>query len=172
MHTLAALVSQVTGIEAGLTVVAFMAGSVWAPLGIWSWGRRVRGEPEATAAAVVIAVATPWFLMSQLYWGFWPLVVAVALVPACAVVVITAGPRWRLLIPVLAVIGLFAVHIAEVLVVALLVGLTLAGEGWRAASKRDPHLLAGLNVYEGRITNREVAQALGLPFVEPAAAIA
>jgi alanine dehydrogenase len=50
--------------------------------------------------------------------------------------------------------------------------LALAGEGWRAALRRDPHLLAGLNVSEGRITNREVAQALDLAFTEPAAAIA
>jgi hypothetical protein len=125
LHTLAAMVSQVTNVQAGLTVVAFLAGSVWAPLGIWSWGRRVAGERQAAAAAGVLAVATPWFLMSQAYWGFWPLVVAVALVPACAVVVITAGPKERLLLPVLAVVGLFAIHVAEVLVVALLVGLTL-----------------------------------------------
>jgi alanine dehydrogenase len=50
--------------------------------------------------------------------------------------------------------------------------LALADEGWRAALGRDPHLRAGLNVHEGRITNREVAHALGLPFVDPAAAIA
>ncbi|HSN19233.1 MAG TPA: alanine dehydrogenase [Usitatibacter sp.] len=49
--------------------------------------------------------------------------------------------------------------------------LALAGEGWRAALKRDRHLLAGLNVHQGKIANREVAEALGLPFVEPAAAI-
>ena len=49
--------------------------------------------------------------------------------------------------------------------------LALAGEGWRAALRRDPHLRAGLNVYEGRITNREVAQALGLAFADPAAAL-
>jgi hypothetical protein len=125
MHTLAALVSQVTNVDAGLTVVAFLAGSVWAPLGILSWGRRVAGQTEATTAAVILAVATPWFLMSQVYWGFWPLLVAVALVPACALVVITAGPRWRLLLPMLAVSGLFSVHVVEVLVVAMLVGLTL-----------------------------------------------
>ena len=125
MHTLAAVVSQVTNVDAGLTVVAFLAGSVWAPLGILSWGRRVAADPEATAAAAVLAVATPWFLMSQVYWGFWPLLVAVALVPACALVVISARPRWQLLLPILAVTGLFAIHVTEVLVVALLVGLTL-----------------------------------------------
>jgi alanine dehydrogenase len=50
--------------------------------------------------------------------------------------------------------------------------LALVGGGWRDALRRDPHLLAGLNVHEGRITNREVAQALGLAFVDPAAALA
>jgi alanine dehydrogenase len=36
----------------------------------------------------------------------------------------------------------------------------------------DQHLLAGLNVYRGKVTNEGVAQALNLPFVAPAAAIA
>ena len=38
--------------------------------------------------------------------------------------------------------------------------LALAGEGYRAAMRRDPHLLAGLNVHDGKVTNREVAEAL------------
>ena len=50
--------------------------------------------------------------------------------------------------------------------------LALASEGWRKALQRDPHLRAGLNVYEGRITNREVGEALGLAFADPSAAIA
>ena len=35
----------------------------------------------------------------------------------------------------------------------------------------DPGLLAGLTVHEGRITEPAVADALGRPFVEPAAAL-
>ena len=50
--------------------------------------------------------------------------------------------------------------------------LALAGEGWREALRRDAHLRAGLNVCEGKITNREVAEALGLAFADPSVAIA
>ncbi|HET9701601.1 MAG TPA: alanine dehydrogenase [Burkholderiales bacterium] len=45
--------------------------------------------------------------------------------------------------------------------------LDLATEGWRAALRRDPHLRAGLNVCEGRITHPSVADALGLPCADP-----
>src|SRR5215475_7850724 len=43
--------------------------------------------------------------------------------------------------------------------------IALADKGYRIALGRDPHLRAGLNVHEGRITYRAVADALGLPFV-------
>ena len=43
--------------------------------------------------------------------------------------------------------------------------LALANRGYRAALARDPHLRAGLNVYEGVITYRAVADALKLPYV-------
>jgi alanine dehydrogenase len=49
--------------------------------------------------------------------------------------------------------------------------LALAGQGFRAAMARDPHLLAGLNVHEGKVTNRPVAEALGYPFADPSTAI-
>ena len=45
--------------------------------------------------------------------------------------------------------------------------LALAGRGWRAAMKADPHLRAGLNVHEGRIVCPPVAQALGLELLPP-----
>ncbi|HET9653369.1 MAG TPA: alanine dehydrogenase [Usitatibacter sp.] len=41
--------------------------------------------------------------------------------------------------------------------------LALADQGYRDALRRDPHLLAGLNVHEGVVTNRAVAEALGYP---------
>jgi alanine dehydrogenase len=41
--------------------------------------------------------------------------------------------------------------------------LELAGCGWREALKRDPHLRAGLNICEGKVTHPTVAGALGLP---------
>jgi alanine dehydrogenase len=44
----------------------------------------------------------------------------------------------------------------------------LAQLGWKRALAADPHLLAGLNVCEGRVTHREVAGALGHPYHDPA----
>ena len=41
--------------------------------------------------------------------------------------------------------------------------LALAERGYREALQRDPHLRAGLNVHAGKITCREVADALGYP---------
>jgi alanine dehydrogenase len=40
-------------------------------------------------------------------------------------------------------------------------GLAIATYGF-AAVTRDPHLRAGLNVYRGSITNKAVAESLGL----------
>jgi len=49
--------------------------------------------------------------------------------------------------------------------------LALADHGWRAALKRDPHLKAGLNVAAGKVTYKEVAEALGLSYTAADAAI-
>ena len=45
--------------------------------------------------------------------------------------------------------------------------LALAGKGPEAAMTGDPHLLAGLNVYRGRIAHPAVAAALGLEYADP-----
>jgi alanine dehydrogenase len=45
--------------------------------------------------------------------------------------------------------------------------LALAGKGWRAALKDDPHLRNGLNVCAGKVTQREVAEALDYAFTDP-----
>ena len=50
-------------------------------------------------------------------------------------------------------------------------GLMLADRGLRALAD-DPHLMDGLNVHRGRITNRAVAEALGYEAVAPASALA
>ncbi len=50
--------------------------------------------------------------------------------------------------------------------------LELADRGYREAMKKNPHLLAGLNVHEGKVTCREVAEALGHPYADPAAELA
>jgi len=49
--------------------------------------------------------------------------------------------------------------------------LALADKGYRRALGEDPHLRNGLNVYEGRITCRAVADALKLKYVPPEAAL-
>ncbi len=46
--------------------------------------------------------------------------------------------------------------------------LAIADHGPLKAMARDPHLRAGLNVHEGRLTHRAVAEALKLPFTDPA----
>ena len=45
--------------------------------------------------------------------------------------------------------------------------LALAEHGWKKALANDPHLRAGLNVHDGKVTCREVAEALGYPFTDP-----
>ena len=49
--------------------------------------------------------------------------------------------------------------------------LALADKGWRKALGQDAHLRNGLNVSEGKITCAPVAEAHGLSFVKPEAAI-
>jgi alanine dehydrogenase len=49
--------------------------------------------------------------------------------------------------------------------------LALADKGIVEALRSDPHLLAGLNVYQGKITYRAVAEALGLAYVDPLVAL-
>ncbi len=49
--------------------------------------------------------------------------------------------------------------------------LALADKGIAAALRADPHLMAGLNVHDGKITHAAVAEALGLKHVEAARAI-
>jgi len=49
--------------------------------------------------------------------------------------------------------------------------MALANKGPVAALREDPHLLAGLNVYNGRITYPAVAEALGLTYFDPLRAL-
>ena len=45
--------------------------------------------------------------------------------------------------------------------------LTLANKGYKLAMRADPHLLAGLNVCLGKVTNESVAEDLGYPYTLP-----
>ena len=51
-------------------------------------------------------------------------------------------------------------------------GLALANHGWKAAMAADAHLAEGLNVWDGKVTNKPVADALGYDYVSVADAIA
>jgi len=48
----------------------------------------------------------------------------------------------------------------------------LAGKGWKQALRDDPGFAAGLNVCDGQITHRAVAEALGKSFRPPADSVA
>lgn len=50
--------------------------------------------------------------------------------------------------------------------------LRIADLGWKAALRADPHLAAGLNVCEGKITCEPVALALGHPYIPVAQVLA
>ncbi len=49
--------------------------------------------------------------------------------------------------------------------------LALADKGWRQALKEDPHLRAGLNVHDGKVTYKAVADAHGYDYVAPEAVL-
>jgi alanine dehydrogenase len=49
--------------------------------------------------------------------------------------------------------------------------LALANKGWKRALTDDPYLRAGLNVADGQVTCRPVAEALGYKYVDPMAVI-
>ncbi len=49
--------------------------------------------------------------------------------------------------------------------------LRIANLGWRAATKTDPHLMAGLNVALGKVTHKAVARDLGYDYTHPEAVL-
>ncbi|MGV8831874.1 MAG: alanine dehydrogenase [Devosia sp.] len=50
--------------------------------------------------------------------------------------------------------------------------IQLANLGWQAALRADPHLRAGLNIWNGKVTCAPVAKALSYAFTQPEEAIA
>ncbi len=49
--------------------------------------------------------------------------------------------------------------------------LTLADKGWVEACRNNKHLLNGLNIWQGKVTNEPVANALGHTFTAPISAL-
>jgi len=47
----------------------------------------------------------------------------------------------------------------------------IARLGWKEALSEDPHLLNGLNVCEGKLTYKAVAEAQSLDWVDPASCL-
>lgn len=45
--------------------------------------------------------------------------------------------------------------------------LSIANQGWQQAVKRDPHLLHGLNVHDGKLTYQAVAEAQKREYTDP-----
>ncbi|MEO7383710.1 MAG: alanine dehydrogenase, partial [Novosphingobium sp.] len=50
--------------------------------------------------------------------------------------------------------------------------MAIADHGWKGALRRDPDLLAGLNIWNGAITCKPVADHLGFDYRDAAAALA
>lgn len=50
--------------------------------------------------------------------------------------------------------------------------LQLANKGWKRALQENPALLKGLNITDGRVTYRAVAESFGLEYTDPAEALA
>ena len=50
--------------------------------------------------------------------------------------------------------------------------LQLADKGWKQALADNPALMAGLNVCQGEITYKSVAESLNLPFTDAQSALA
>jgi alanine dehydrogenase len=55
--------------------------------------------------------------------------------------------------------------------VTLPFAIQIADRGWKGALRADAHLLQGLNVWNGQVTNKPVAEALGYDFVAPETAL-
>ncbi|MBB4858614.1 alanine dehydrogenase [Novosphingobium chloroacetimidivorans] len=55
--------------------------------------------------------------------------------------------------------------------VTLPFAIALADLGWQEAVRRNRHLLAGLNIWNGHVTNEAVARDLGLEFMLPESAL-
>jgi len=125
LHVLGGLVAAGSAVPAALVVVGVLAAAVWAPLSVFVLARRLTTDAVAAVAAGLLALATPWFPYAQMEWGGWTLIVAVALVPALVVVLLDVLSRRGLPVAVLALAGMLAEHVTEVVVVALLVVLTL-----------------------------------------------
>lgn len=125
VHSLAAQVARVAGTGTSLLVALTLVASVSLCLGSAALGRMVGGARTGAAAAVAAAVLLPFATFGQLWWGPVPFQVAMASVPALAVVVLAVRRPGGLVVAAVAWAGMLGLHLTEALVAGVLVGLTL-----------------------------------------------
>jgi hypothetical protein len=126
-HLIAALAGVTTSVPSALLVPLTLLGAAWTVLGVAALAGRVARSGARWAAFA--AACVPFFPYAQVSWGPVPLVLAVALVPGVALAVVDARGRREVLLAAVAVAGLLAVHVTEVLVAAVLVLLVLVCQG-------------------------------------------
>ena len=159
LHAFAAVVAQVVGTPTALVTAVVVAAAVWAPLGAYALTRRYADATAAAVAAAVMGLVLVSYPGSVMDWGGWPLIVAVALVPA-AVLVLQLGTlpragRRGVVAGAGAVAALAAVHPPEAVAAGLvaLLAVLLDAERGRALAERFLRLV--------------VAGVLGLVAVAP-----
>ncbi len=121
LHVLAAPVAELTSVASALIVPLTMMSSAWAALGAAALTRRFAPGRAAACAAVASVLLVPLFTFGQTAMGLVPATFALALVPAAALAVLDTRSGRGVTLPVLALSGLFAIHVTEALVVGTLV---------------------------------------------------
>ena len=140
VHVIAAPIASLTTVPSALLVPLTIMASAWLVLGSVALTRRFASPDQALAAGAAAAFLAPMLPFWHVYWGPVPMVLSVALVPAAALAVLDVRPRSGLVVPTVAVSGLFALHVTEVLVVAALLAVHQAAvrhePGWGRSSVR------------------------------------
>jgi hypothetical protein len=159
LHTIAALVGDVVPASVPVLLSAGLvaAGMVWAGVGTYALTRRLVAHRWAPAAAALLAcVALPWVPFGQSYWGGWPTVLGLALLPGTALLLLalgdaTAGRASAVAgVPAaLGVAGLLHAHPSELLGAGLGAGAVVLVGG------------AGVAVGRGRWAARAAAVGVG-----------
>lgn len=146
VHLFAAPIASITSVPSALLVPLTVLASAWLVLGTVALARRVASPAHAIAAAYAAALLVPSFPYWHVFWGPVPMMSAVALVPALAVALLDAGPRRRLVVPVLALAGMVGIHVTEALVASAIAALALLLAWAGAETVRGVLRLAACNL--------------------------
>jgi len=123
LHVLAAPIAAVTTVPSALLVPLTVMASAWLVLGAVALTRRFGSPRQALAAGLAASCLAPMVPFWHVYWGPAPMMLAVALVPAATIALLDVRPGRGLIVPTLAVAGLFSLHVTELLVVIGLAGV-------------------------------------------------